>query len=109
MATPKFIEIDGKRSVWRDVLQLRREQKQVCASAVQPALFELQEDRPTALRPHGGRITRPSGGCRSISHTFLLLSGNVRHNAVDKSCDCIRRNRRHRMNRSRANSCFQRS
>jgi len=25
MAAPKFIEIDGKRFVWRDILQRRRE------------------------------------------------------------------------------------
>ena len=28
MADPKFIEIDGKRVLWKDLLQLRREQKQ---------------------------------------------------------------------------------
>ena len=45
MSNPKFIEIDGKRLSWRDVLQLRREQMQACAGAAQPALFELREDR----------------------------------------------------------------
>lgn len=57
---PKFIEIDGKRHLWRDVLQLRREQKQACANAVQPALFELREDRRLpADRTASGRYLEP--------------------------------------------------
>ena len=61
MSNPKFIEIDGKRLLWRDVLQLRREQKQTCASAVQPALFELHEDRrPQTDRTAAGRYLEPS-------------------------------------------------
>jgi hypothetical protein len=61
MSNPKFIEIDGKRLLWRDVLQLRREQKQACANAVQPALFELHEDRrPLAERMAAGRYLEPS-------------------------------------------------
>jgi antirestriction protein ArdC len=34
MANPEFIEIDGKRYLWRAVLQMRREQKQAAANAV---------------------------------------------------------------------------
>ena len=61
MSNPKFIEIDGKRLLWRDVLQLRREQKQACANAVQPALFELHEDRrPPSDRTAAGRYLEPS-------------------------------------------------
>ena len=61
MTHPKFIEIDGKRLLWRDVLQLRREQKQTCASTVQPALFELHEDRRLpADRTAAGRYLEPS-------------------------------------------------
>jgi hypothetical protein len=61
MSNPKFIEIDGKRLLWRDVLQLRREQKQACANAVQPALFELHEDRrPPTDRTAAGRYLEPS-------------------------------------------------
>jgi hypothetical protein len=58
---PKFIEIDGKRLLWRDVLELRRRAKQACANAVQPALFELHEDRrPPAHRTAAGRYQEPS-------------------------------------------------
>jgi hypothetical protein len=61
MSNPKFIEIDGKRHLWRDVLQLRREQREACASAVQPALFELHEDRRAPSdRTAAGRYREPS-------------------------------------------------
>ena len=61
MGNPRFIEIDGKRHLWRDVLELRREQKQACANAVQPALFELREDRrPPADRTAAGRYLEPT-------------------------------------------------
>jgi hypothetical protein len=61
MPHPKFIEIAGKRLLWRDVLQLRRDQKAACAGAVQPPLFELHEDRrPPADRTAAGRYREPS-------------------------------------------------
>jgi hypothetical protein len=61
MSHPKFIEIDGKCHLWRDVLQLRREQREASASAAQPALFELHEDRrPPADRTAAGRYLEPS-------------------------------------------------
>ncbi len=43
MAGPKFIDIDGKRFVWRELLQRRREQLAAAARAEQPVLFELKE------------------------------------------------------------------
>ena len=43
MAGPKFIDIDGKRFVWRELLQRRREQL-AAARVEQPVLFELKED-----------------------------------------------------------------
>ena len=61
MTNPKFITIDGKRHSWRDLLQQRRDAKQACANAVQPALFELHEDRrPSADRTAAGRYQEPS-------------------------------------------------
>jgi hypothetical protein len=57
----KYIEIDGKRHLWRDILQLRREQKKAHATAQQPALFELKDDRrPAAERTAAGRYREPS-------------------------------------------------
>jgi hypothetical protein len=61
MARLQHIEIDGKRYLWRELLQLRREQKKAHARALQPALFELKEDcRPAADRSAAGRYQEPS-------------------------------------------------
>jgi hypothetical protein len=61
MATLKFIEIDGKRYLWRDLLELRREQTKAQARAHQPALFELKDDhRPVTERTAEGRYREPS-------------------------------------------------
>ena len=61
MPGPKFIEIGGKRYLWREILQLRREQKQAYAKADQPALFALKEDtRPASDRTAAGRYLEPS-------------------------------------------------
>jgi hypothetical protein len=61
MARLQHIEIDGRRYLWREVLQLRREQKKAQAQAQQPALFELKEDRrPVAERTASGRYQEPS-------------------------------------------------
>jgi hypothetical protein len=56
MALPKFIEIDGKRILWTDVLKLRRAEQEA-AQARQLPLFEMREDaRPTAERTAAGRL-----------------------------------------------------
>jgi hypothetical protein len=61
MSRLKYIEIDGKRYLWREVLELRREQKKAHARAQQPTLFELKEDRrPEADRSAAGRYREPS-------------------------------------------------
>jgi hypothetical protein len=61
MSAPRFIEIDGRRYLWRDVLELRREQKKALRQAQQPALFELRHDpRPASERTPAGRYLEPS-------------------------------------------------
>jgi hypothetical protein len=60
MASPKFIEIDGKRFVWHDILQRRREQRMAAARVEQPALFELRDFRPALERTAAGRYREPS-------------------------------------------------
>jgi hypothetical protein len=63
MSPPKFIDIDGKRYLWRDIVQLRQEQCRAAALAapVQPPLFELHEDfRPAAERTAAARYLEPS-------------------------------------------------
>ena len=58
---PRTITIDGKRHLWRDILELRREQVRAAAKAVQPALFPLIEDRrPPAERTAAGRYLEPT-------------------------------------------------
>ncbi len=58
----KFIEIDGKRFLWHDLLQKRREQRQAMqARTEQPALFDLREDcRPPTERTAADRYLQPS-------------------------------------------------
>jgi hypothetical protein len=61
MAGFHVIEIDGKRYLWRDILQLRRAQREAHARAQQPTLFQLKEDhRPMADRTAAGRYREPS-------------------------------------------------
>ena len=60
MTAPRFVEIDGKRHLWRDVLRARREQREAKARTTQPALFPLYEDRrPPSERTAQGRYTEP--------------------------------------------------
>jgi hypothetical protein len=57
----RFIDIDGKRYLWRDVLKTRREQLAAQTKAAQPALFALREDyRPELARTAAGRYLAPS-------------------------------------------------
>ena len=61
MPAPKFIDIDGKRFLWRELLQRRREQLAAAATVEQPVLFEMKEDcRPTPERTAAGRYSEPS-------------------------------------------------
>jgi hypothetical protein len=59
MALPRFIEIDGRRHLWRDLVALRR--AQATPPAQQPALFPLREDcRPPGERNAAERYREPS-------------------------------------------------
>jgi len=61
MSALRFITIDGKRHLWRDIMKLRREQLQAHANTKQPALFELIDDfRPPAERTAAGRYQEPT-------------------------------------------------
>jgi hypothetical protein len=58
---PRFIDIDGKRYLWRDLVKLRQEQREVARRAEQPPLFELRDDsRPPTERTAAGRYLEPS-------------------------------------------------
>jgi hypothetical protein len=61
MSAPRFIEIDGKRHLWRDLVQRRRAQLATAAEPEQSVLFELREDRrPASQRTAAGRYREPS-------------------------------------------------
>ena len=56
----RFIEIDGKRYAWRDILLLRREQRGR-ERVPQPTLFELKDDaRPVSQKTAAGRYAEPT-------------------------------------------------
>jgi hypothetical protein len=59
MALPRFIEIDGRRYLWRDLVALRR--AQATPAEQQPTLFTLREDhRPAGERNAAERYREPS-------------------------------------------------
>ncbi len=61
MKRPATLMIDGKRYLWRDILEIRRRQLEEARKAEQPALFELKDDhRPTEQRTVAGRYQAPS-------------------------------------------------
>jgi hypothetical protein len=61
MRAPPFIDIDGKRYLWRDIVKLRQEQREAARRAEQPPLFELRDDsRPQTERTAAGRYLEPS-------------------------------------------------
>lgn len=55
----RYVEINGVRMLWRDVLKMRREQIKA-ARQPQPTLFELKEDRrPSSQDTASGRYSEP--------------------------------------------------
>ncbi len=61
MTYPTFIEIDGKRLLWREIVKRRREQLKAAAKAVQAALFGQKDDtRPACERTAAQRYLEPS-------------------------------------------------
>lgn len=59
MALPRFITIDGRRYLWRELVALRQAQTQ--PRPEQPTLFELREDyRPAGERDAAERYQAPS-------------------------------------------------
>jgi hypothetical protein len=59
---PRFIEIDGKKYLWTDIINLRREQRKAVAVPEQPALFsDLKIDhRPPGERTAAERYQEPN-------------------------------------------------
>jgi hypothetical protein len=58
---PRYILLDGKAYVWRELVKLRRDQLRTMATVRQLTLFELREDvRPEFHRKASGRYLQPS-------------------------------------------------
>ena len=69
MPLPRFVDINGRRYQWRDLVALR--QAQAVPKAQQPTLFELREDhRPAGERNAAERYREPN--------LFTLLDRAVR-------------------------------
>jgi hypothetical protein len=61
MKRPAALVIDGKRYLWRDILEMRRRQLEEARKAEQLALFEMKDDhRPAEQRTAAGRYQTPS-------------------------------------------------
>jgi hypothetical protein len=58
----RFIEIDGKRYAWKDIVRLRRQQTEAARrEQQQPTLFQLRDDsRPMSQRTTRGRYEEPT-------------------------------------------------
>jgi hypothetical protein len=57
----RFIDIDGKRYAWKDIVRLRREQIAAAREKQQPTLFELRGDcRPASQQTVRGRYEEPT-------------------------------------------------
>ena len=65
----RFLEIDGKRYLWRDLLKLRREQKEIEPER-QLALFHLKEDRRPASQASGRTLSRADAVQDRLSPTW---------------------------------------
>jgi hypothetical protein len=57
MSAPRFIDIDGKRYLWRDIVKLRQEQCRASAAGA-TTLFALHED----FQPANERTRRRRSG-----------------------------------------------
>jgi hypothetical protein len=62
----KYLVLDNKRYLWRDILKLRREQRKLARNA-QQALFELHDDHGRAVVVAGRR----SGKTQTIGTDFF--------------------------------------
>ena len=57
----RYVLVDGKRYLWRDILKMRREQVTQEKQARQPALFEMHNDaRPVSQLSADRRYSEPT-------------------------------------------------
>jgi hypothetical protein len=57
----KYLELDGRRYAWKDILARRKAQRQCERHASQPALFDLVHDaRPKSQASASNRFSEPT-------------------------------------------------
>ena len=57
----RYVVLDGKAYSWKQLLQLRREQRERERKERQPTLFELREDhRPRSQKTASDRYLQPT-------------------------------------------------
>lgn len=57
----RYVLLEGKRYLWRDILKMRRQQAKQERQARQPVLFEMHNDaRPLSRRSGDGRHCEPT-------------------------------------------------
>ncbi len=71
MTLPRFIEIDGRRYLWRELVALRR--AQATPRPEQPTLFPLRED----CRPAGERTPPSATESRACSRCLSAPDSNL--------------------------------
>jgi hypothetical protein len=70
----RYVLLDGRRYLWRDILKMRREQVRQERQARQPALFEMHDDaRPMTQRSAAGRYFEPTLFAPLSSGFFLAI------------------------------------
>lgn len=61
MENPRFIEIDGKRYLWRELVARGKAQMKALPPTSQPFLFDVRDDcRPATQRSAAGRYQQPT-------------------------------------------------
>lgn len=61
MTTVRTFDIDGRRYLWSDIVEMRRERRKAHAKAEQLTLFEAKHDcRPAGDRTASDRYLEPS-------------------------------------------------
>jgi hypothetical protein len=61
VSAPRFVDLDGRRYLWREVLAARRSQLAAIRTIEQLVLFELRNDcRPAIERSAASRYREPS-------------------------------------------------
>jgi hypothetical protein len=68
----KYLVLDNKRYLWRDILKLRREQRKLARNA-QQALFELHDDqRPKSQSTASSRSLNNKQSHLNVGLSFLI-------------------------------------